>query len=228
MEKLRNAAFRGDLQAVETGLKDGGNPTTVLAQVSHGQSCPNAAAIYDYLRAARASPLDEKQAHDAMLYAAGAGRVDLLECLHRDGVPTMGKAKADGNAPLTNAVWTGRGDALGWLIAHGADSNRPVNCGKGARVYVVPLDMAMGSSRLDHAQKQAMIERLVEHGADPDRMQGTALRWQNVPPSDADALKAHAQHHRLSRAVAVERANAVDEPEEDPWRPQTRRHGLRL
>ena len=100
-----------------------------------------------------ANPTDGVTTH----IAAGSGMIDALELLHRHGMNVNG---IPGGVPPLAYVLTWSADASGpqWLLEHGADPNLP--WGPDAEA---PLHVA--ARRWD----RAMVERLVQHGADPMR-----------------------------------------------------------
>jgi hypothetical protein len=109
--------------------------------------------LAEALLEAGANPTDGVTAH----IAGGGGNLDALELLHRYGLHIDGIQ--DGVPPLVHMMtWSDNPAGPRWLLEHGADANLPWGeVGEG------PLHVAARRWNV------AMVERLVQHGADVSR-----------------------------------------------------------
>jgi ankyrin repeat protein len=123
-----------------------------LCTVGH---LPLAEALLD----AGARPTDGVSAH----ITAGGGNIAALELLHRHGLDVNGIP--GGVPPLLHALlWSTDSTGLYWLLDHGADPNLPWGADGEAPLHVA-------ARRWD----VAMVDRLVQHGADVHRRRADGL-----------------------------------------------------
>jgi uncharacterized protein len=107
--------------------------------------------------------------------AAALGRTERVEQLVAEDAGRANALGEDGFHPLGLACFFGHVDTARALLGHGADVNM-LSRNEHVRTAAIHAAAASGESGTDESVRYALVELVLDHGADPNLEQGGGFR----------------------------------------------------